>query len=379
MTSVVRPAALGLVFLLLLGAGCTGEDKPPFVPGDGPRKIDGTVQFLGVCTTDTDCASGKCLAMGGTKRCSRVCTGASPCPAFPTWSCKQGTCECSGTGKQPTVCNADGDCDGVADRTPAKESCNGEDDDCNGKIDDVSEGVAGAKLYYKDADGDGHGDQNASRWSCTAEAGWVETKGDCDDARKDVNPSITEVCGDGVDHDCDGTKEDADVCGLIPIVVPDVNDTQYQSATLKTCTAGGDKPYDVTEIVAKQDKNAIKFTVRLAGAPATTACATYAIHLGTFAKVYEMVYLYRPGGATCSPALPELEVYFKGQKQTTKATTAFNAADPGHVSFTIPKTEYFPSLTTPTYYLKACANAKADAVKDLTDCVSDSCETPVHR
>ncbi len=367
-----------LLALALLAAGCP-EDKPPFIPPDGPRRLDGNAPFLTPCNSDGDCLSGKCLLLAGSKRCSRTCTAASPCPAFPSWSCKQGLCECSGTGKQPSVCNVDGDCDGVADRPTSAEKCNNEDDDCNGKIDDVLAGAEGAKLYYRDADGDGHGDQNSSRWSCSAEPGWVENKTDCDDTRKDVNPSITEVCGDGIDHDCDGVKEDSDICGLIPIVVPDVNDQQYSSATLKTCSQGGTKAYDLTEIVAKQDKDLIKYTVRLAGAPATSTCSTYALHIGTFAKVYEMVYIYRPGAIGCTPALPESEVYFKGQKQTSKAVMAFNAADPGHVSFTIPKTEYFPSLTTPTYYIKACANAKADAVKDLTDCVEDSCETPVHR
>jgi hypothetical protein len=274
----------------------------------------------------------------------------------------------------------DGDCDGVADRTPTAEVCNGEDDDCNGTVDDVAPGTSGAKKLYRDADGDGHGDQNKWQWMCKPATGWVETADDCDDTRNDVYPGAAEVCGDGVDHNCNSVKDDPEVCGLTPIVVADVNDPTAQSATLKTCgaTTSVDKSIDITEIVAKQDQKLIKFTVRLAGSPATTVCSSYTLQLGTLGKVYEMVYIYRPATVACG-ALEELSAYLKGAKVSTKATVGFNAATPGHVSFTIPKSEYFPSLTPPTYFLKACTNAKADAAKDITACAEDSCATPVHR
>ena len=38
--------------------------------------------------------------------------------------------------------------------------------------------------------------------------GFTEAQGDCDDTRFDVNPSRRELCGDGVDQDCDGTDQD---------------------------------------------------------------------------------------------------------------------------------------------------------------------------
>jgi hypothetical protein len=367
--------------LAVAGGGCEDTDKPQWRPTDGPRRWDGNVPFLGACASDGDCESGRCATLGTSKRCTRRCTAATVCPAFPGWSCgSESWCECKGGGKEPNVCGVDGDCDGLPDKPAAAEICNKEDDDCNGKIDDVAPGTAGAKLYYRDADGDGHGDQNQTRWSCAAEPGWVDNKSDCDDTRKDVNPAMTEVCGDGIDHNCNGAKEDPDICGLTPIVVTDVNDPQQQSATLKSCGTSSaiDKSLDITEIVAKQDKDLIKFTVRLAGAPATATCSSYALHLGTFAKSYELVLIYRPAIASCG-GLAESEAYLKGQKFATKATMSFNAADPGHVAFTIPKAEYFPSLSTPSYYLKACTNAKADAVADLTVCADDSCETPVHR
>lgn len=371
-----------LLPVLLLLAACTNDDpKTPWVQPDRGVVLDGNVPFLGACSQDSDCFFGKCLTVGSSKKCSRPCSDDSPCPALTGWTCNQGFCACSGTGKQPTVCKVDGDCDGEPDRPITVETCNGVDDDCNEKIDDVPSGTDGAKLYFRDADGDGHGDLATSRWICGSESGWVTSTDDCDDTRKDAYPGAPEQCGDGVDHDCDGSKEDADVCGLTPIVVTSVNDPQSMSGTMKTCgaTSGLDPRLDITEIVAKQDATAVKFTIRLAGVPALDSCASYTLHLGTLAKDDELVYIYRPAITACA-GLPETEVYKKGgQPMSSTAVMAFNAGSPGHVSFVLPKAEYFPLVPSPSYYLRACTNAKADAAKDLTDCASDSCETPVHR
>jgi hypothetical protein len=163
--------------------------------------------------------------------------------------------------------------------------------------------------------------------------------------------------------------------------VTDVNDVNQPSSTLKYCSSqsGVPKSLDITEIVGKQDNVLIKFTVRLAGAPATSSCASYVLHVGSYPlKTYELAYIYRPGTSYCG-LLPEKEAFFNQKSMSTQLVTAFNAADPGHVSFTIPKAEFFNLVSTPTYYLKVCTNAKADATKDLTDCSDDTCETPVHR
>jgi len=37
-------------------------------------------------------------------------------------------------------------------------------------------------VYYRDADGDGFGNELEVAFACSAEAGWVEAAGDCDDA-----------------------------------------------------------------------------------------------------------------------------------------------------------------------------------------------------
>ena len=43
--------------------------------------------------------------------------------------------------------------------------------------------------------------------------GWTDTCGDCDDAAVGVFPGSDEVCGDGIDQDCDGTADNADLDG----------------------------------------------------------------------------------------------------------------------------------------------------------------------
>jgi hypothetical protein len=373
-----------LSLLALLGlAGCSDDTKQPWKPTDLQILRDAIQPFLGTCQKDSECISAHCIDLGGVKRCSRMCDNASPCPGLLGWSCNPTSfCECVATGKKPQQCGVDGDCDGRPDKTPSAEVCNGEDDDCNGLIDDVKPNTPGAKLYYRDADGDGYGDAQNVRWLCKPEAGWVEQGGDCDDSRKEIRPGAVELCGDDLDNNCDGLTDEASLCGLVPVQVPDINDPAYPSGTLKACgtTSGLDTALDITEIVAKQDKNAIKFTVRLAGSPALTSCASYTLQLGNDPlQDFEIVYVYRPAGGSACGTLPETVAYNKGKPFSSALVTAFNAASPGHVSFTVPKTEFFLLMTTPTYHLKACTNAKADAVGDLSACSADSCLTPVRR
>lgn len=95
----------------------------------------------------------------------------------------------------------------------AAEVCNGVDDNCDGNVD---EGVL--ITFYVDADGDGYGDAAMSTEACEAPAGYVADNTDCNDADATVNPGATEVCGNGVDENCDGVIDDADVTASFDIV-----------------------------------------------------------------------------------------------------------------------------------------------------------------
>ena len=381
MAGTARWQAGALAAVLAL-AGCTddGGEKVVYPEDSSPPRPDGSVGFLGSCTRDEDCQSGRCAAFGAARRCTRPCSSSSPCPGLKGWKCDpESFCACTPTGRKPDVCNVDGDCDGVADKQVTKETCNDDDDDCNGEVDDVAPGTKGATKYYRDGDGDGYGDEGTIRWLCEAQSGWVTVGGDCDDTRKMDNPSAEEICGDKHDSDCDGTNEDVDVCGLVPPLVPDV-EGGYSSGTLKQCGKDGKiaQGLDVTEILAKQDAKALKYTIRVAGAPATSTCSSYTLRLGAPKKGADVVYVYRPAKIACG-SLPQLAAYHKGVSFGTSAKVAFNAASPGHVSFVLTKAELYPKLPTPTYALEACTNVKADPVKDRTACDTDSCATPVHR
>ena len=90
------------------------------------------------------------------------------------------------------------------------EICNGEDDDCNGSVDD---NATDAPNWYPDADGDGYGDSSTSVLSCAPPTGYVaEDKAtgdnaDCDDTDDDAYPGATETWYDGVDADCDDASD----------------------------------------------------------------------------------------------------------------------------------------------------------------------------
>ena len=61
------------------------------------------------------------------------------------------------------------------------------------------------RTFYRDDDGDGEGDPEAPLTEgCEPPEGYVATALDCDDDNDAVNPDQQEICGDGLDNDCDG-------------------------------------------------------------------------------------------------------------------------------------------------------------------------------
>ena len=103
--------------------------------------------------------------------------------------------------------DAGSDCDdGNANINPdGTETCNGSDDDCNGKIDDDA---TDATEYYEDADGDGYGLTGSSLLSCFQPVFSATVDGDCDDTSDEVSPGAPEDCTDGVDNNCNGSTDE---------------------------------------------------------------------------------------------------------------------------------------------------------------------------
>ena len=127
----------------------------------------------------------------------------------------------------------------------AVETCNGKDDDCDGKTD--VEGSAGCTLRYSDMDKDGFGTSD-SRCLCVPTGVYTALQpGDCNDAKPGVHPGATETC-DGADENCDGVTDPPESAGCKPFL-KDLDKDGYGAAGPTTCLCGpapgySDKPGD---------------------------------------------------------------------------------------------------------------------------------------
>jgi hypothetical protein len=93
--------------------------------------------------------------------------------------------------------------------------------------------------YYPDNDGDGVG-SNATVYSCTPDPNWLTTNGDCDDTNPQINNTLLENCGDGLDNNCEGQVDegcavDSDLDGVVDASDCAPNDPTIYPGAVEIC------------------------------------------------------------------------------------------------------------------------------------------------
>ena len=206
------------------GLYCDGEEQCPYgfcTTGPLPDCSDGVNCTLDTCIEETD-------------SCDHVtddaaCDDSNPCTTdscdVSTDSCINAPIDCSdGVNCTLDTCDpATGDCG----HTIADEACD-DLDDCTIDTCDVPSDTCSNTLI--DGDGDLYPPE-----SCGGD--------DCDDTDRSINPGAAEICGDGIDQDCDGTDGDLGTCGCPELITGDGTYTGTTSGTSahspSTCGAGG--------------------------------------------------------------------------------------------------------------------------------------------
>jgi len=168
---------------------------------------------LGACSLPSGYAE-----VGGD--CDDTDTATSPAAAE---SCNDEDDDCNGIiddGLPTSTVYRDADGDGYGHPTMTREDCGVPSGyvsvagDCNDALSSVTDGLS----WYQDLDGDGFGNALETAWECVAPSGYVADDTDCDDGDASVFPGAEESVGDDVDSDCDGEeicRVDADDDGFV--------------------------------------------------------------------------------------------------------------------------------------------------------------------
>lgn len=122
--------------------------------------------------------------------------------------------------------------------------------------------------YYADSDGDGYGNTSVSIMSDVAVAGYVLNNTDCNDNNASVHPGATEICGNGIDDNCNGFVDEN--CCDAPAGLNTTNITST-SAKLNWSPVSGASRYVVRYRKSGAGQTWVSITVK---APATSVTLT---------------------------------------------------------------------------------------------------------
>ena len=115
----------------------------------------------------------------------------------------------------------------------APELCDSKDNNCNGQIDEE----LSTYTYYKDADLDGYGNDSIIIKTCKPiTSGWSAKGGDCNDGNPKIHPGIVEICGNGVDDNCNGQIDENDPKPTLNINSISVSESVGKASLLVTLT-----------------------------------------------------------------------------------------------------------------------------------------------
>jgi hypothetical protein len=120
----------------------------------------------------------------------------------------------------------------------ATETCNGEDDDCDGVVDEDES--ADVVTWYRDYDNDNYGDPETTDIDCDQPRGYVPyaRQQDCDDRNGSIHPGAPERCStQGVDDDCDGVADESDAVDVPTWYLDSDRDGWPSSTSVTQCFA----------------------------------------------------------------------------------------------------------------------------------------------
>ncbi len=158
---------------------------------------------------------------------------------------------------EPYSASLGGDCNDLdRDVHPnTAEVCNGKDDNCDRLTD--PENSPGCTQFYYDGDGDGYGTRlKAGKCLCAPDYATKytsQTNTDCRDDDVQINPGKLEVCGDGIDNNCNDAIDENGAQGCQNHWM-DLDGDTYGGGT-PVCSCAKEAPYtaDVGGDCADQD------------------------------------------------------------------------------------------------------------------------------